>query len=138
MGFKGLDKGAKIMEDVSFSAMDLSELNQDRLVHCLVDKIKSFTHGCDGWGNNFSLKKETVKELLNNIITRPVNLKSLVLFNYYDFSAIINPEDLKKLLNKMTTIRLTGTFTAEQIEAARSLPDVKIGGFSGGDNAKFI
>ena len=139
--FKGLEKRVEAMEEVDIECLDLTELNQDRLANCFVTKIKKLTlcgsrrcvevdvdvhrhHGDE----MFNL--ETFEQLIENILTdtRPVVIKNLIIWKNFDFRTLINTEDLRKLCNKMVTLLLIGQFTVEQLEAARSLPDVKVSG----------
>ena len=85
---------------------------------CNVENVKLYSN----------MRLESVKQLIENILTdtRPVVIKNLIIWETIDYRTLINPEDLKKLCNKMVTLRLVGQFTVEQLEAARSLPEVAV------------
>lgn len=174
--FKDIDKNEKIMERMDFQELDLSELNQNRLNDCLVNKVKRLslrgtTHGdmlnfkmfirklagksseftlkhltlsrlklpnelarkignalCNvehvEWRRTVPIKLRTMKQLFQNVLTRPVQIKNFINQKTFDCRKLISPEDLKKFLNKMTKLFMEVKVTREQTEAANSLPDV--------------
>merc|ERR1719186_2040994 len=75
---------------------------------------------------------QTMERIINNILLRPTKIKTLIIELdkencdfYYSFEELIHPLDLRTLLNKMTTLYLEGSFSPEQLDALRSLPDVQ-------------
>ena len=73
------------------------------------------------------LAEPFIKQLMETILSRPVKIKALRVDLYNeDYRAIIDPDNLKKIFNKMTFLYLEGYFTSAQEEAARSLAGVHV------------
>jgi len=71
----------------------------------------------------FRPKTDTLRRLLENILIQDIKTMGLRILNRNtNWSALINPSDLKTIVNKMSGLELRGTFTPEQLEAARSCP----------------
>jgi len=66
----------------------------------------------------------TIRRILENVLTQPFKMRSLSIDNSVDWRTLITPDNLKILLNSMEQVLFFGEFTPEQVEAARSCPQV--------------
>ena len=77
---------------------------------------------------DFRFTSQIAKALVKNILEKPIIIKTLIIDSDYviDFREICSPQDLKSVFAKMTTMRVDGQFTMEQLVAVESLSDVEV------------
>jgi len=186
--FEALDKSGGSLDKMELIRVDMTGINQDTLINCLLNRTKwltldegpycgmlnvetfvnklsqisteskleyltlhNFEYTCDCESEfcpdlsqdiadalcnvenvklhrQFPLETETLDRLIENILTKPIAMKSLLIIQRRNFRTLISPEDLITLMRKMKLLALWGFFTPEQLEAARSVPDVEISG----------
>ena len=76
----------------------------------------------------FPLQIKTLKRLIENMLTRPIKMKSLMITQRVDFRKLVSPGELLTLMGRMELLQLVGFFTPDQLQAARILPLVQING----------
>ena len=73
--FKGLEKRWRQWKRWNFECLDLTELNQDRLVHCLVNKIKNLRLVEGGIDNGHHGRMLNIETFLNKLSQESVEFK---------------------------------------------------------------
>ena len=117
----------KLLESTEFRLHELWMNNvqyPDDLAEDMADALCQLE--CVGMGPYFRLKSETRKRLLENILSRPTKTLRLYMNRNINWSTLIGPDNLKTMVDKMEEVELRGTFTVEQLEAARSCPGVNV------------
>jgi len=117
--FRALEKKDGIVEKVKLEALDLTDLDQDSLANCFMNKIKNLTL------EGVTFKEEIFFRKLSEEPTE-FQLTSLILNSLVDFRSLINREGMERLFNKMVKLQLKGNFTWAQVVAVNDLPDVKV------------
>jgi len=71
------------------------------------------------------LDLDMIDRLIDNILNRPITLKKITISEEFDWDTLIEPDDLKTLIEKMSGVDLIGVFSPEQVETIRFLPGVQ-------------
>ena len=77
---------------------------------------------------NGYISKETAQGLFENILSRPVKIKSLLIgrnIRPANWNTFIDTQDFRNVCGKMEDFSFTARFTEDQVEAVRSVSGVK-------------
>ena len=111
--------------DIKLTHLSIGDLNGSQLSTDLADALCKIENV--QWTDGY-ISKETAQGLFENILSRPVKIKSLLIgrnIRPANWNTFIDTQDFRNVCGKMEDFSFTARFSEDQVEAVRSVSGVK-------------